>query len=183
MEWTNERIELLRKLWSDGLSGSQIAKQLGGITRNSVIGKVHRLKLPCRSNETTRLNGNRNKNLGRSNSRAIEGTTKKTTSGGQESGNVISMKIAQGESKANLPALPDEPTDRYSLRPIQDVVIPISRRLLLVQLVERDCKWPNGDPSSEDFSFCGVEATDTGPYCSYHSKIAYQPPAVRRRSR
>src|ERR1043165_2566889 len=45
MMWTDERVELLKKLWTDGLSASQIAAELGGITRNAVIGKVHRLGL------------------------------------------------------------------------------------------------------------------------------------------
>ena len=45
MSWTDERVELLKKLWADGLSASQIAAELGGITRNAVIGKVHRLGL------------------------------------------------------------------------------------------------------------------------------------------
>jgi GcrA cell cycle regulator len=49
MSWTDERVELLRKLWSDGLSASQIAAELGGITRNAVIGKVHRLGLSGRA--------------------------------------------------------------------------------------------------------------------------------------
>jgi GcrA cell cycle regulator len=49
MGWTDERVELLKKLWLDGLSASQIAKQLGGVTRNAVIGKVHRLGLSGRA--------------------------------------------------------------------------------------------------------------------------------------
>src|ERR1700728_4515784 len=49
MSWTDERVELLKKLWSDGLSASQIAAELGGITRNAVIGKVHRLGLSGRA--------------------------------------------------------------------------------------------------------------------------------------
>src|SRR6188768_96843 len=49
MGWTDERVELLKKLWQDGLSASQIAKQLGGVTRNAVIGKVHRLGLSGRA--------------------------------------------------------------------------------------------------------------------------------------
>src|SRR5258705_12331893 len=47
--WTDERVELLKKLWGDGLSASQIAGELGGITRNAVIGKVHRLGLSGRA--------------------------------------------------------------------------------------------------------------------------------------
>ena len=47
--WTEERVELLRKLWAEGLSASQIAGRLGEVTRNAVIGKVHRLGLALRS--------------------------------------------------------------------------------------------------------------------------------------
>jgi GcrA cell cycle regulator len=49
MNWTDERVEKLKKLWADGLSASQIAAQLGGVSRNAVIGKVHRLNLPGRA--------------------------------------------------------------------------------------------------------------------------------------
>jgi GcrA cell cycle regulator len=52
MNWTDERVELLRKLWAEGLSASQIAAQLGGVSRNAVIGKVHRLKLSSRGRST-----------------------------------------------------------------------------------------------------------------------------------
>src|SRR5258707_1053279 len=53
MMWTDERVELLKKLWTDGLSASQIAAELGGITRNAVIGKVHRLGLSGRAKSPT----------------------------------------------------------------------------------------------------------------------------------
>ena len=49
MSWTDERVELLKKMWSEGQSASQIAKELGGVTRNAVIGKVHRLGLSNRA--------------------------------------------------------------------------------------------------------------------------------------
>ena len=49
MGWTDERVEQLKQLWADGLSASQIARQLGGVTRNAVIGKVHRLGLAGRA--------------------------------------------------------------------------------------------------------------------------------------
>ncbi|WP_370671660.1 GcrA family cell cycle regulator, partial [Nitratireductor aquibiodomus] len=77
----------------------------------------------------------------------------------------------------------EEPVARTYLRPTADVVVPISRKLELVQLTETTCKWPNGDPLSEDFSFCGNEAGENGPYCTYHSRLAYQPASERRRSR
>ncbi|TIW16335.1 MAG: GcrA cell cycle regulator, partial [Mesorhizobium sp.] len=55
--------------------------------------------------------------------------------------------------------------------------------LQLVELTERTCKWPNGDPLSEEFHFCGNDAAETGPYCKYHARIAFQPASERRRSR
>src|SRR5690606_20678041 len=76
-----------------------------------------------------------------------------------------------------------EPVARHYVRPVEDVVVPISRHLQLVELNERTCKWPNGDPLSEDFHFCGNDAAESGPYCKYHAKIAFQPAAERRRNR
>ena len=50
MGWTEDRVDVLKRLWLEGLSASQIAKQLGGgVTRNAVIGKVHRLGLSGRA--------------------------------------------------------------------------------------------------------------------------------------
>ena len=49
MSWTDDRVEQLKKLWADGLSASQIASKLGEVTRNAVIGKVHRLGLAGRA--------------------------------------------------------------------------------------------------------------------------------------
>ncbi|MEW6631466.1 MAG: GcrA family cell cycle regulator, partial [Pseudomonadota bacterium] len=76
-----------------------------------------------------------------------------------------------------------EPVARHYIRPVENVVVPISRHLQLVELTERTCKWPNGDPLSEDFNFCGNDAAETGPYCKYHSRVAFQPAAERRRAK
>ncbi|MGB5799996.1 MAG: GcrA family cell cycle regulator, partial [Mesorhizobium sp.] len=77
-----------------------------------------------------------------------------------------------------------EPVARSYVRPEADnVVVPISRHLQLVELTERTCKWPNGDPLSEDFHFCGNDAGESGPYCRYHARLAFQPASERRRSR
>ena len=53
MSWNDERVETLKKLWSEGFSASQIAAQLGGVTRNAVIGKVHRLGLAARAKSSS----------------------------------------------------------------------------------------------------------------------------------
>ncbi len=48
MSWTDDRVNLLKKLWGEGKTAAEIAKELGGVTRNAVIGKAHRLKLSNR---------------------------------------------------------------------------------------------------------------------------------------
>ena len=166
MNWTDERVELLRKLWSEGLSASQIAAQLGSVTRNAVIGKVHRLKLSSR---------------GRTTVAAPRQKKASSAAGGSKSAArapTITRSISIGATALQT-QFDVEPVVRY--RPAADVVVPISRRLQLVQLSERTCKWPNGDPLTEDFSFCGTDTAETGPYCTYHSRIAFQPAAERRR--
>jgi GcrA cell cycle regulator len=167
--WTDERVETLRKLWADGLSASQIAAQLGGVSRNAVIGKVHRLKLSSRGRSTQAA---RPKKSGTSAgvSRSVVRTVARP----------VTTSIGATALKAQFDA---EPVARQYVRAVENVVVPISRRLQLIQLSERTCKWPNGDPLSEEFHFCGNDAAETGPYCTYHARIAFQPASERRRSR
>jgi GcrA cell cycle regulator len=172
MNWTDERVELLKKLWADGLSASQIAAQLGGVTRNAVIGKVHRLKLSSRGRATA--SPVRQKKTQAAASSVRSPSRSATTS------RTMTASIGATALQTQFDA---EPITRQVLRPGENVVVPISRRLQLIQLNERTCKWPNGDPLSEDFHFCGNDAAETGPYCNYHSRIAFQPASERRRSR
>ena len=74
-----------------------------------------------------------------------------------------------------------DPDALEAVRPSNEVVVPISRRLELTELTERTCKWPIGDPLAEDFHFCGNDSGDSGPYCAYHSRLAFQPVSERRR--
>ena len=161
MYWTDERVELLRKLWDDGLSVSQIADRLGGqVTRNAVVGKVHRLKLTGRGRVSPAL---------------VQ--PKKPAA--------IPARVAHtpSEERVSVARFEPPPVRKEAVRPTEAVVVPISRRLALTELTERTCKWPNGDPVSEDFSYCGNEAGASGPYCTYHRRIAYQPRQVRQRAR
>lgn len=168
MNWTDERTKLLRKLWAEGLSCSQIANQLGDVSRNAVIGKIHRLKLPGRGR--------------------VVANPKAAKKPQEKKPKIVKLVFKAATRKSSVPpqtallAAPLAEEVQEFLKPDHDVVIPISRRLQLVQLNERSCKWPNGDPLTEEFHFCGNEAT-FGPYCSYHARIAYQPATERRRLR
>ena len=160
MSWTDERVELLKKLWTDGLSASQIAAQMGGVTRNAVIGKVHRLSLSGRArpaSSTPRPRKMRQPSMHRPRTFV--------------NGNTV-MKTHAQPAPRRLPA----PV------PIEDIVVPISLNISLLALTEAMCKWPIGDPGAEQFHFCGHKNWNSLPYCEYHSRLAYQP-AERRRDR
>lgn len=173
MNWTDERVDLLKNLWAEGLSASQIAAQLGGVSRNAVIGKVHRLKLSSRGRTTSSAPRQKKSTASTSGS---GGTTKKASRSTRPVAASVGATALKVEFEEEAVAYQDN-------RPVQDVVVPISRNLELAQLTERTCKWPNGDPLSEDFSFCGNDTGEAGPYCSYHAKLAYQPVSERRRSK
>jgi len=169
MNWTDERVEMLRKLWSEGLSASQIAAQLGGVSRNAVIGKVHRLKLSAR---------------GRATAAAARPKKAHAAAGARTTASRPTRTVTTSIGATALQTQFEvEPVARHVLRPVENVVVPISRRLVLTELTERTCKWPNGDPLAEDFSFCGNDAGESAPYCGYHSRLAYQPVSERRRAR
>lgn len=167
MSWTDERVELLRKLWLDGLSASQIANELAnGITRNAVIGKVHRLGLSGRAKAPVA-----------STARARPNTER---SARQNPPRPASAPIVRGNLAYAL--APRIAVEARPMRAEDTVVIPISERVTIMELRESMCRWPLGDPSSTDFRYCGADAPiGDGPYCKFHARVAYQPAQDRRR--
>jgi len=160
MSWTDERVELLKKLWSDGLSASQIAAELGGITRNAVIGKVHRLGLSGRAKSAS----------------SAAPRPRKARSP------THMLRIARSSIRGNT-ALAHAYEIEEAEPELIDNIIPIGQRRNLLELTEQTCRWPVGDPGSGDFFFCGGNAVVGLPYCAYHARVAYQPPAARRDKR
>ncbi len=168
MSWTDERVERLRKLWSDGLSASQVAAELGpGITRNAVIGKIHRLGLAERA-----------KTAAAPRPRAVKAPRTQTTV-------IASAPRSAAHAVHGNVALAFAPQAVVVARAMpEEVVIPMSERVTLMELRESMCRWPMGDPTSPEFRFCGAKSPiGGGPYCSHHARVAYQPAQDRRRSR
>src|SRR5947208_5460942 len=158
MSWTDERVELLKKLWSDGLSASQIAAELGGITRNAVIGKVHRLGLSGRAKSPSSAAPRPRK--ARAHTHMLR----------------VSLPAVRGNNALAHAFESDiEPEPQ-----LVDNVIPIGQRRTILELTEETCRWPIGDPGTPDFFFCGGQTITGLPYCAYHSRVAYQPPNMRR---
>ena len=161
MSWTDERVELLKKLWSDGLSASQIAAELGGITRNAVIGKVHRLGLSGRAKSSSSSSPRPRK--ARSSSHML--------------------RIGRASIRGNTALAHAYDLDLEPEPELVDNVIPLGQRRTILELTEETCRWPIGDPGGADFFFCGGQTVTGLPYCGYHSRVAYQPAADRRRDR
>ena len=153
MEWSSERIEQLRSLWHDGLSASQIATHLGGITRNAVIGKAHRLGL------TGRPSPIKNRVPGAPRPRPRR------------------PRVERSHVHAPRPAAAS-PMRRVEL-PLPPVELEDMPGATILTLTDRICKWPIGDPRHPDFHFCGRASAEGLPYCIDHARRAYQPPARR----
>jgi GcrA cell cycle regulator len=176
MNWTDERVERLKKLWSEGLSASQIAAQLGGVSRNAVIGKVHRLNLPGRA----KAGGSTAQSRAVKRPAAPQQRPTTFTARPQQQARPVVRSAGAVALKEDMDL---EAVEAMDYRPAgKNVVLPISRRLSLTDLTERTCKWPVGDPLKDDFHFCGCESSDTSPYCKYHAKLAYQPVHDRRKA-
>jgi GcrA cell cycle regulator len=160
MGWTDERVELLKKLWADGLSASQIAAELGGITRNAVIGKVHRLGLSGRAKSSS----------------AGTARPRKPRAPGM-------MRVPRSAIRGNTALAHAYEHDLEPEPELIENIIPLGQRRTILELNEDTCRWPIGDPGSAEFFFCGGHTLNGLPYCAYHSRVAYQPVSDRRKDR
>ena len=158
MSWTDERIALLKKMWKDGKSAADIAKTLAkGVTRNAVIGKAHRMGLSGRPSPI-----------------------KKTPEVPKKA--AVAKKEVKEVKEVKKPVVPvvsgvkHNPLVREVTEPRKFVKeeIPPGGGVALIDLSERMCKWPIGDPREDDFTFCGRNIRQGTPYCPDHATMAYQ---------
>jgi GcrA cell cycle regulator len=147
--WTSERIEQLRNCVASGLSCSQIAAEIG-VTRNAVIGKIHRLGLsPGRPAAPARFCPPRVRSPRLSPQRQF-----------------VRLMFAPAPGVAGEKADP---------RPVESM-----QRCSLLDLAPDKCRWPVGDPCKADFAYCGNQAVGGFSYCAGHARMAYRVPARRR---
>src|ERR1700748_188881 len=158
MGWTAERVTTLKKLWLDGLSASQIAKQLGGVTRNAVIGKVHRLGLSGRAAPSKPA-------------RTVFKAPRPARPVAAAPAAARPARRVIADRVAHAPATPIRYVDET---PGTATVLTLGAHM---------CKWPIGDPASDGFSFCGRRTGEDGPYCIEHARVAYQPAQKKSGSR
>ena len=202
MSWTDERVETLKKMWAEGQSASQIAKELGGVTRNAVIGKVHRLGLSNRVGPGT----------GRDDADEAEAVPVAAPRAEPTAPRAAAPEAPRVEPRPSAerpapPAAAPAPGATITTLPMRKAIIPAgqplppqpsaneispealasvrevekhAKRLTLMELTERTCKWPIGDPATDDFWFCGLPSVPGKPYCEAHVGVAFQPMSARR---
>ena len=198
MSWTEERIERLKKMWHDGATASQIADELGGVSRNAVIGKAHRLGLEQRPSP---VKPGEEKDVKKAAPAAVppkpaapKAEAPKATTAAPAVPQVASASpqrtssdiqyrsigpggfIRQGPGEQQAPIPPAPPRRLVPAKPSPEVADKTS----LLDLNDRICKWPMGHPGEPDFYFCGEPANPGVPYCVQHCGVAYQAQLPRR---
>jgi len=165
MSWTDQRVEKLEKLWKEGKSAAEIAKELGDVTRNAVIGKAHRLGLSGRPQSSASTQ------------------TKKDTSG-KTAKSISPKKVAEAKKQASAKAVAETQAKTVPAAVVRSAATRAAERpedgLTILDLSERVCKWPIGDPRDADFHFCGGPSRPGTPYCDEHVAMAYQTSSGRR---
>lgn len=209
MSWTDERIERLKALWQKGMTASHIADELGGVSRNAVIGKAHRLGLqsrpsPVKPNEPEPAPKPRPRDKAAAPPSPAPPPSPKPARAPAPAPKPEPKPAP--EAAAEEPAARPEPPEPLvrSIGPggfvrqgpgDQQAPIPPAppRRLVpakpspevadktsLLDLSEKICKWPIGHPGEPDFHFCGKQANPGFPYCVEHCGVAYQAQLPRR---
>ncbi|HYD06093.1 MAG TPA: GcrA family cell cycle regulator [Reyranella sp.] len=167
MEWTEQRIEILRKLWGQGQTASQIAAILGGITRNAVIGKAHRLGLTGRPSPIKREAGA----SPQPRRRAAAPAARRLPGVGQPGavhGQPLQTHASAAQHAPAQRAEAHEPVTREAPPPA-----PKTSTRVATHAGSKTCSWPMGDPKQPGFHFCGEPAEAGKPYCAHHCHVAY----------
>jgi len=198
MSWTDERIERLKTMWHDGATASQIADELGGVSRNAVIGKAHRLGLEQRPSPVKPGEEKERKPApapapaaarpradapaaaaGGPAPRLVPAQPGATPRPGTE----LQYRsigpggfVRQGPGDQQAPIPPAPPRRLVPAKPSPEVADKTS----LLDLNDRICKWPMGHPGEPDFHFCGQQSNPGFPYCVEHCGVAYQAQLPRR---
>jgi GcrA cell cycle regulator len=200
MAWTDERIEQLKRLWENGMTASQIAEDLGGVSRNAVIGKAHRLGLqsrpsPVKANESSGAPAPAETERPAPTPIAAHAPVSTPAAAAPAAPPIAADPVErpappqpilrsvgpggflrQGPGDQQPPATPAPPRRLVPAKPSADV----AGKTGLLDLNDKICKWPLGHPGEPDFHFCGSPINPGFPYCVNHCSVAYQAQLPRR---
>jgi GcrA cell cycle regulator len=199
MSWTDERIERLTKMWEGGSTASQIADELGGVSRNAVIGKAHRLGLKARPSPVKANEKDEAAPKAAPAPKAAKPAEPKAAKIPSETAprlappprapapvapanaapstpqpRIVSVGpggfLRQGPGDQQAPIPPAPPRRLVPAKPSAE----IADKTSLLDLNDRICRWPMGHPGEPDFHFCGEKVNPGFPYCVDHCGRAYQ---------
>lgn len=205
MSWTDERIDRLKTMWEKGLTASQIAEDLGGVSRNAVIGKAHRLGLqsrpsPVKPNESIVDADKAAETVATAPPPSFKATPKPAAAApevlrqappppspfpphvptGPTGAQLRSVGpggfLRQGPGDQAPPAAPAPPRRLVPAKPSAEM----AGKTTLLDLNDKICKWPLGHPGEPDFHFCGDTVNPGFPYCVQHCGQAFQAQMPRR---
>lgn len=200
MSWTDERIEQLRKMWEGGMTASQIAEELGGVSRNAVIGKAHRLGLQSRPSPVKAGEGNDGTERADAPKPVAaapaprpvrpqpvvaatpEPAAPAATTQPPAVPQPVIRSIGPGGFQRAMPGeqqAPSSPAPPRRLVPAKPAA-EFADKTSLLDLTDKICKWPLGHPGEPDFHFCGKPINPGFPYCLDHCSVAYQAQLPRR---
>ncbi len=174
-EWNDTRIRQLKKMWADGESAGEIAATLGGLSRNAIIGKIYR--------------------LGLSNRDPVPAVKMDNPKGKKQPKVASTTALPSGQNKlplrrppvvrAGQPLPPQPAANEISEDVLRTAAETLkkAKKISLMELTEKTCKWPVGDPSTDDFWFCGLDSETGKPYCKAHNDVAFHPPNMLRKMR
>jgi GcrA cell cycle regulator len=177
MSWTDERIDQLKSLWEQGMTASQIADALGGVSRNAVIGKAHRLGLQSRPSPVRSSDASADEPAAPTPPPAAKADPvpppPRQAAVAPEPVPVTPSSLHEPVAPASPPAPPRRMVPAKPSAEIRD-------KTGLLDLNDKICKWPIGHPGEPDFHFCGQPVNQGFPYCLSHCAVAYQAQLPRR---
>ncbi|OFW84066.1 MAG: hypothetical protein A2018_03235 [Alphaproteobacteria bacterium GWF2_58_20] len=202
MFWTDARVRRLKELWTKGKSASEIAEAIGGLTRNAVIGKAHRLGLSGRVSpiKGKAEDGKVSKKPASPSGKSAKPAQKKVA---VKTGDAAKDKkpLADSAKSAKKPVAPKTKADKSPSVKVKTPELPVQANevqeppvvvvevekpvkakkgkpqgkvVSILDLSERMCRWPFGDPKNDGFGFCGHPTMENLPYCEEHARLAYQ---------
>lgn len=159
MDWNEAKTALVRRLWDEGHSATEIGRRIG-VSKNAVVGKVHRLDLPARASPIKREGSN-----GPSQSRkpAVPRLSEIMPLGIQTPVHTVILNQRHATAFSN-PSVPKP----------NPVAAAVSTPIRNVSPSSKHCCWPIGEPGKPDFRFCEAPTLATKPYCEDHAQIAYR---------
>ena len=196
MAWTEKMVEDLRIMWKQGLTTGEIGKRLG-VSKNSIVGKVHRLQLdarpspikkktdnaetvkPAAAEKKTKLKTEKpaEKKVEKATPKVVKAPEKKVVASPEKKSKPITeTPKAPQEKKQSTPKIPEH---IFTPKPVQPTKT-YNGNAKLTDLDNHTCRWPLGDPKDENFHFCGRRVKVGQTYCEEHAALAYVKPSNKK---